>query len=207
MTWPISTTAVPVRLANATKRAADSLSCDTEPGLASTSAVAIVWIESTTSTRAPAAVAAARIDSTPVSASTARGPAARPRRRARSPTCRRLSSPVAYTTGTDGASAAAACSSSVDLPMPGSPPISVTEPATSPPPSTRSNSPEPVARRGASTRAAESSVSARPAAAAGAARARAGRCATACAVSVFQASQDGHWPCHLGELSPQALQT
>ena len=35
---------------------------------------------------------------------------------------------------------ASACRSSVDLPMPGSPPISTTCPATSPPPSTRSNS-------------------------------------------------------------------
>ena len=36
--------------------------------------------------------------------------------------------------------AAAACSSSVDLPMPGSPPAELTEPETSPPPNTRSSS-------------------------------------------------------------------
>jgi hypothetical protein len=36
----------------------------------------------------------------------------------------------------------------VDLPMPGSPPISVTDPGTRPPPSTRSNSAEPVDKRG-----------------------------------------------------------
>ena len=40
-------------------------------------------------------------------------------------------------------SASAACSSSVDLPMPGSPPSSTTEPCTRPPPSTRSSSPMP----------------------------------------------------------------
>ena len=46
------------------------------------------------------------------------------------------------------AKCAAACSSSVDLPMPGSPPISTSDPGTTPPPSTRSNSSMPVVRRG-----------------------------------------------------------
>ena len=45
---------------------------------------------------------------------------------------------------------ASACSSRVDLPMPGSPPISTTPPATRPPPSTRSNSSMPVPKRGTS---------------------------------------------------------
>src|SRR5918995_5762319 len=45
---------------------------------------------------------------------------------------------------------AAACSSSVDFPMPGSPPSSTREPGTIPPPSTRSSSPIPVARRAVS---------------------------------------------------------
>ena len=48
------------------------------------------------------------------------------------------------------ASAAATWMSSVDLPMPGSPPSSSTEPRTKPPPVTRSNSAMPEARRGAS---------------------------------------------------------
>ena len=54
------------------------------------------------------------------------------------------------------ANCAAACSSSVDLPMPGSPPSSTSDPGTIPPPSTRSNSPMPVLSRsdaGASTSA------------------------------------------------------
>ena len=42
---------------------------------------------------------------------------------------------------------AAACNSSVDLPMPGSPPSSTIEPGTMPPPSTRSSSPMPVDSR------------------------------------------------------------
>src|SRR5882672_1680877 len=44
-------------------------------------------------------------------------------------------------------SRAAHCMSSVDLPMPGSPPTSVTEPGTMPPPRTKSNSANPVRYR------------------------------------------------------------
>ena len=50
-----------------------------------------------------------------------------------------------------------ACSSSVDLPMPGSPPSRVTEPGTRPPPSTRSSSAMPVGT-GAARRATSSAV-------------------------------------------------
>ena len=48
------------------------------------------------------------------------------------------------------ASAAETCISSVDLPMPGSPPMRITEPRTKPPPVTRSNSARPDGVRGAS---------------------------------------------------------
>ena len=48
----------------------------------------------------------------------------------------------------DRATAAQAWISSVDLPMPGSPPIRVAEPGTKPPPATRSSSPMPVTTRG-----------------------------------------------------------
>ncbi len=58
------------------------------------------------------------------------------------------SSPHTYKTlDSRSARAAAACSSRVDLPMPGSPPMSTSDPWTSPPPSTRSNSETPVASR------------------------------------------------------------
>ena len=50
-------------------------------------------------------------------------------------------------------SPAAAWSSSVDLPIPGSPPSSTREPGTRPPPSTRSSSPMPRLRRGRSVSA------------------------------------------------------
>jgi hypothetical protein len=48
---------------------------------------------------------------------------------------------------TSRATCAAACSSSVDLPMPGSPPRSTSDPRTIPPPSTRSSSPLPLEMR------------------------------------------------------------
>ncbi len=67
-------------------------------------------------------------------------------------------------------SASSACSSSVDLPMPGSPPISTTPPATMPPPSTRSNSSMPVGWRSASV----ASISASVATASAGSRPRAG---------------------------------
>ena len=55
-------------------------------------------------------------------------------------------------------SASSACSSSVDLPMPGSPPISTTPPATMPPPSTRSSSSSPVGWRSTSLASISDSV-------------------------------------------------
>ena len=91
-----------------------------------------------------------------------------------------------------------ACSSSVLLPMPGSPPISTTPPATRPPPSTRSNSSMPVADavRFARLDLRQVAAAAPPAPATrnGAPLAFRRRVST----SVFQAPQPGHCPCHFG---------
>jgi hypothetical protein len=57
---------------------------------------------------------------------------------------------VTYSTFICADSASTACSSSVLLPMPGSPPISTTPPSTMPPPSTRSSSSWPVGVRATS---------------------------------------------------------
>ena len=58
------------------------------------------------------------------------------------------SSPEIYSTrAPPRARCSDACSKSVDLPMPGSPPTSISDPSTTPPPSTRSNSPIPVVAR------------------------------------------------------------
>ena len=62
--------------------------------------------------------------------------------------CGDSSAPTSRHRVPDAARRPRACSSSVDLPIPGSPPSSVVEPSVKPPPSTRSSSPIPVARRG-----------------------------------------------------------
>ena len=119
----------------------------TDPGAAVSNSVQIVWIESITSTRGRDAVAWSRMRSMQVSASACNGSSGRPSRCARDATCDSDSSPVTYTLGRCAPSVPSICSSRVDLPMPGSPPISTTEPCTSPPPSTRSSSPIPVSVR------------------------------------------------------------
>ena len=71
-----------------------------------------------------------------------------PRRSARARTCDADSSADTYSTRRPPrATSAATCRASVDLPMPGSPPSKVAEPATSPPPNTRSSSVTPVVTR------------------------------------------------------------
>src|SRR3954451_11739378 len=102
---------------------------------------------------------------------------------------------------------------SVDLPMPGEPPSSTSDPGTRPPPRTRSSSPMPVCSRAtASARTSRRATGraaavrplppappppARPLAAAGA------RPST----SVFHAPQPGHWPCQRASAWPHSEQT
>src|SRR5437762_3411049 len=75
-------------------------------------------------------------------------PAFSSRRSARSRSWSGDSSPETYSVATPWLSSRAAhCISRVDLPIPGSPPTSVTEPGTMPPPSTKSNSARPVFQR------------------------------------------------------------
>ena len=98
----------------------------------------------------------------------------------------------------------------VDLPMPGAPPISTSEPGTMPPPSTRSSSPMPVLKRGECP-AATSASGTGFAALAGAARdsrapALTGS-ATRSSTIVFHSSQPGQRPCHLGLALPHCEQT
>ena len=143
VTWPTRNTAVPVSLAKRTSRAADSRTWrhrarrrgqqlgpdrldridDQHARLASSMRLLEDALDAGFGQRLQ------------------RRPAARPRRCARDATCASDSSPVTYSAGARAAQRAPSiCSSSVDLPMPGSPPISTTEPWTSPPPSTRSSS-------------------------------------------------------------------
>src|SRR5690606_25441173 len=149
-------------------------------------------------------------------ASACRLSSGRSRRTARPATWASDSSPVTYSAGSCAAICATACSSRVDLPMPGSPPTSTTAPSTRPPPSTRSSSPMPVDTRtsavwltsfsavtlGGSTLPAQPP---RRAAGADAPPPEAG--SSTIWVSVFHTPHSPHWPCHLLYSAPHSPHT
>ena len=132
---------MPVDLASCRKRSAHSRSCETLPGSASTSGAMTDWIESMMATLArldewsrrwcPRRSRSGTADSWASGACVWR--AGRPGRRTLRP---RRTGPVAGVFG----DLLATWLSNVDLPTPGSPPISVTEPLTMPPPRTRATS-------------------------------------------------------------------
>src|SRR5690606_4209560 len=101
------------------------------------------------------------------------------------------------------------CSRMVDLPMPGSPPISTTEPSTRPPPSTRSSSPEAVEKRGTSSTLTSARVlicaccPAPPPRPDGAA---APPLSIRVSVRAFQAPHSPHCAAHLGKVAPHSVQ-
>ncbi len=150
---------VPELLAMRVSCAAHSRTWATEPGAEVSWSLYIVWMESITHTAGCSAAMVAEIFSSWISAMhphlrAVEPEAARAQRHLRArflagdvqraaPACDRVSS---------------ACSSSVDLPMPGSPPISTTPPATMPPPSTRSSSSMPVGWRSTSVASISESV-------------------------------------------------
>ena len=133
----------------------------------------------------------------------------KPRRRARMATCCWDSSPVTYSAGMRLAMLHRVCSRIVDLPMPGSPPISTTEPSTRPPPNTRSNSPEAVEKRGISSTLTSARVlicaccPVQPARPVGAATPP---LSIMVSVRVFHAPHSEHWPAHLGKVAPHSVQ-
>ncbi len=103
------------------------------------------------------------------------------------------------------ASRAAACSISVDLPIPGSPPTSTTEAGTKPPPSTRSNSAIPAWARGGGSAlpCRPTKATRRPAPV----LAAPGRASTVSSTSVFHSPHASHLPTHFGYTAPQDWQT
>src|SRR5690606_17319601 len=103
------------------------------------------------------------------------------------------------------------CSNMVDLPIPGSPPISTTDPLTSPPPSTRSSSEEPLGWRGVSsveTSARVFTCAASPAQwlLRPALPPPTGVVSITVSTSVFQAWHSEHWPAHLLKVAPHSVQ-
>ena len=134
----------------AAPRSAPSRTWLTDPGPPGASGSWTAWIESIAITSGRIASACAHTSGSDVSHTTSRSGASVPSRSARRRTCAADSS--AHTSRQRAPSAAiapSACSTSVLLPIPGSPPTSVSDPATRPPPSTRSSSGTFVGRRGA----------------------------------------------------------
>src|SRR5450759_2634750 len=101
------------------------------------------------------------------------------------------------------------CVSSVDLPMPGSPPTSSTEPLTKPPPVTRSSSAMPEGRRGASKLlpVRVSSANSRPLRRERIETGIEVEPVTSSSTSVFHSPQDSHLPCQRLYAAPQFWQT
>src|SRR3546814_14984500 len=101
------------------------------------------------------------------------------------------------------------CSSDLDLPIPGSPPISVAEPATSPPPSARSSSPMPVESRfgSAVSTFSASSDSLRPPFCVCCFWAKGDAAGALPSTTVFHAPQSAHCPCPSELAAPQDGQT
>ena len=102
----------------------------------------MVWMLSITTSCGCTASMAARIWGSDVSGSSHSSGRTASSRSARRRTCCALSSALTYSVR--WGHLARSCSKSVLLPMPGSPPSSVTDPGTSPPPNTRSSSARPV---------------------------------------------------------------
>ena len=108
------------------------------------------------------------------------------------------------------------CSKRVDLPIPGSPPMSVIEPGTIPPPNTRSSSKSVVLMRGSSSAVTSDSLTGSGACCPMPVRAwRLRRSLLTLLLSgrmvisfiVFHAPHEGHRPTHLGESIPHSEHT
>src|SRR5881409_2962154 len=165
-------------------------------------------MESTNTTRAPSVRAWCSIASSRVSPSTWTAPASTVNRSARSRIWSGDSSPDTYSVGTPACSSRAAhCSSSVDFPMPGSPPTNTTDPGTMPPPRTKSNSRRPVCQRstpGPAPRA--DRRTGLPDGVAPVLSARPPVRPTASSTRVFHAPHASQRPPHLGCSAPQSVQ-
>src|SRR5258708_4701055 len=211
VTCPTKRTPGPASFATRMSRAAHSGPGPRSPGAPSSSPVYVVWIESTNTTRAPMAWACGMMSSSRVSPSTWTRPASTASRSARSRIWSGDSSPDTYNVGTPACSRRAAhWSKRVDFPIPGSPPTSVTEPGTMPPPSTKSNSASPVRQRSAppaltSARRTGGGPAGRPA--------RERRCArpgawrpSGSSARVFHAPHASQRPAHFGCSAPQSVQ-
>ena len=214
VTWPISSRLVPRRFANRISTSVEARSWLTVPGAASIPSTYTVWTESMTSTRGASALVEPGHDLAH------RGGAAEVHGRAgdaepagaQADLVERLLAADVDDAVAGPASEAAAWSVRVDLPMPGSPPISIAAPATIPPPRTRSSSSIPVRRRGGGAVARSSSTSSSrrrrlPSATGDAPPAPGTAEGAASSVMLFQPPHELQRPAQRGWTAPQAWQT
>jgi len=146
VTWPTSSTVVPLRLQASTISVETARTWLTLPGSPSARSELTVCTESTMSSAGAAgpssrgSTSSSRVVATAMSSS-----CSTPSRSARALSWGSDSSPERYSTERfEAATAPATCNSSVDLPMPGSPPTRMAAPGTSPLPSTRSSASSPL---------------------------------------------------------------
>ncbi len=205
VTCPTTNSGTPVALARRVRRSTQARTWATLPAGWARAGSAIDCSESTTTRagRCPSVAASIASMSGPSSASRRAG--TRPRRAARTLTCVSDSSAEASSTSEPAAARdERTWKSRVDLPMPGGPKTSVTEPATTPPPSTRSSSPTPVGSGFApSVDTAHSATGGARGTAPAPDRARALGGAEA---NVFHSPQLGHRPTQRSEVAAQAVQ-
>src|SRR5215207_782064 len=204
VTWPTSSTAMSRAFASRVIRSATSRTCPTDPAAPVRSVACSVCTESTTQTSGRSASSVASTVSRSVSASTGTSSAAPGSRAARSLICAADSSPETYSVRRPApARFPSAIDVSVDLPIPGEPPRSTSEPGTSPPPSTRSSSAMPVVRRATATALTSARRTGRAALPGVAARRAGAGCSS---TSVFHSPQPRQRPCHFRASWPQAEQ-
>ena len=146
VTWPTRSSGAPVDLAMRVRRSTQVRTWARLPAGWPSSGSETDWSESTTTSAGRCRSTAASIASTSGPSMARRFRGTRPMREARPRTWASDSSAEASMTSSPvAASDESTWKSSVDLPMPGGPNSSVTEPATTPPPMTRSSSLTPVA--------------------------------------------------------------
>ena len=210
LTWPMTKTVMPSPLASCISAMVQSFTWLTLPAGESSASLYSVWMESTISTSGRSRRTDSSTSPKFVSEMTNRLGFSTRKRLARSFNWCSDSSPDTYSTLENSQSLLQICSISVDLPMPGAPPTSTSEPLTAPPPRTRSNSPMPVGNRISSSAFSSVTGQARripcPARTVFPALFKMAFVASGCSTMVFQAPQAGHFPAHFAVSLPHSVQ-
>ena len=168
------------------------------PGDESTASLLIVCIESMTSNSGLMFFICVKIVSSDVSQTIWQLPRSWVMRSARNFICCTLSSPDTYRTLRWG-NPRIVCNTSVDFPIPGSPPSNTNEPGTRPPPSTRFSSLSHMSIRGNSSVATSSMSTGSDCVLSPLDTFDKGVLRTTFSVKLFHAPHEGHLPAHFGD--------